>query len=237
MCSEKKRKKKEKKKKLSVLGFVPAGIVSSSPTLQFYGDAIKPHKMASFPVSLSARSFPLTPIWKSERNIDPCQCGPRIPRLHFCSQVMDSTMKMPCAAWWMPSLQAIQGKTGVTYCFRHHCQAGGWDLTGATVCVDGGRPLLDGETPLWPVFCDWAIGVQYGSPKFDVFLNENIQWAQHKTACKSCIALACLVSCSVNQTLQALIHSQIKTQRPWIVDKCSFNLVMNTEQNWTKQQS
>ena len=42
MCSEKKRKKKEKKKKLSVLGFVPAGIVSSSPTLQFYGDAIKP---------------------------------------------------------------------------------------------------------------------------------------------------------------------------------------------------
>ena len=61
MCSEKK-KKEEKKEKLSVLGFVPAGSISSSRTLQFYGDAVKPHKMASFPASLSARSFPLTPI-------------------------------------------------------------------------------------------------------------------------------------------------------------------------------
>ena len=61
MCSEKKQKEK-KKTKISVLGFAPARSISSSPTLQFYGDAVKPHKMASFPASLSARSFPLTPI-------------------------------------------------------------------------------------------------------------------------------------------------------------------------------
>ena len=44
-----------------VPGFVPAGSVSSSSTLQIFREAIKPLVKVALPASLSARSFPSTP--------------------------------------------------------------------------------------------------------------------------------------------------------------------------------
>ena len=86
------------------IGFVPAGSVSSSSTLHIFRDASHLRLMIAFPASLSARSFPFTPLcpglyiyrfrwWMSNINT--------IWASHFifftsCTKAIESVMMMAC---------------------------------------------------------------------------------------------------------------------------------------------
>ena len=58
--------------------------------------------------------------------------------------------------------------------FQLHCQAGGWDLTGHIVFMDGGYTLLSSKAPPCLVFGACAISVHCEILWFAIFLNEQL---------------------------------------------------------------
>ena len=84
----------------------------------------------------------------------------------------------------MLPLEAIQRRAWMTASIS----IGGWYLIGScTVLVDGGRTLLNSETPPWLVFGDWDISVDYGILRLAIFLSclisESALSAGHSRQC------------------------------------------------------
>ena len=153
-----------------VLGFVPAGSISSCSTLHIFREASRLWGLLCPPVCLLGH-FPAlrhvqgstpTGVFEGDVTNDTFQSG--LPSPLFAAS--------PLNLWggrhvW--SHCRLLGQSSMGGCFHLHCQAGGWDPIGCTVFMDGGRTLLDSEAPPWLAFGDWAISEVLW---FTVFLNK-----------------------------------------------------------------
>ena len=101
-----------------VLGFVPAGNVSSSSTLQIFRDATRLSWLLFPPVYRSALSLPsgqythrIFRRWMS--NVDTCQSGLPIPLFTFCSRLIESVRMM---AWLCGLTVTSRGNSAESMC-------------------------------------------------------------------------------------------------------------------------
>ena len=118
----------------------------------------KPLVRTALPASLSARLFPFTPACPGQYThrsfrkwmltTDTFQSGVHIPLFTFCSKLAnwiceeDGMCCLTVTSWGNPA----EG-------FHFHCQAGGRNLTGCTVFMDGGHTLLDSKFhPHWSLW-------------------------------------------------------------------------------------
>ena len=158
-----------------VLGFVPAGSVSSFSAL--LRDASHLWGLLCLSVCLLGHVPSLrhvrgsTPTGVFEGGCRPSTQFTLGFPFHFslfCSKLIESEQMTACVVSWGNPVEDMGD------CFHLHCQAGDRDRIGCTFFVDGSCTLLDSEAPPWLVFGNWAISVHYEVLRSAVFLNEKL---------------------------------------------------------------
>ena len=139
------------------LGFVPAGSVSSSSRLQIFSDANHLWCLIFPPVYLLGH-FP------SLRHIQGRTEFWKVDVEHWYMPVWDSDSTFLWQVYWICENDGmcrladyhLLRKSNMGDCFHQHCQAVGLDYVCCIVFVNGGRTLLDSETPPRHVFGDFS---------------------------------------------------------------------------------
>ena len=146
----------------NVLGFVPAGSVSSSSTHQIFRDVRHSWWLPCRPVCLLSYYLWLLYIKGSTSTGDLeswCRTLTYANLFFRFKFLLFSASSFNLCRGWHNYVVVLSLPEAM--CDYFYCQAGGWDRIGFIVFMDGGRTLFDSETPPWLVFGDWAINVHY----------------------------------------------------------------------------